>query len=229
MRVQKYDWRARMNEAAGVDDPSAKSLKDIAESSTKGDRQGNWRFKETIRSTIELVEAEEQAKREREAVEKAQFDKARQRATTVRDNVVLPLLNDLHDNFAVHKRKVLPQWEIHTREDAEGLSAVAVTPNIDADETTHLTIEASASVADRGEFVSMSVVCSLVNSKSVSANRVVHLFEKTAKFLTAQKLDELSARSWYHKQLSQCVRLCVLTKMRQFPATAVDSHVAACP
>ena len=223
MGAEKYDWRSKIREAVGIVEPSANSDTDVAEFSPKSNKRYNWRFKEAIGKAIELVEAEQKAQRDREAAEKAQLEKARQKAMMVRDQVILPLLNGLRDNFAAHKRKVLPEWQVQSDEDTDIFSGEAATPNLDASGATCFTIKAEASVAELGEFVNLSVVCSSVNSKSTSAGQVASLFDKTAKFPTVQKFDELSSRTWFHKQLAECARMCILTRMRQLPTSDADS------
>lgn len=223
MHVEKYDWRSKIREAMGDEEPSSRSNKNAKESSSKAHHRHNWRFKKTIADAIELVETEMEAQREREAAEKARLDKARLKAMMVRDQAILPLLNGLRDNFAAHERKLLPEWRIRSDEDGDTFSGEAATFCVDGDGATRFTIRAEASVADLGEFVNLSVVCSSVDSKDTLASQATPLVEKTAKFPTIQKFDELSSRAWFHKQLAECVRICILTKMRQFPTCDADS------
>lgn len=226
MRVEKYDWRSKMREALGDEEPAAKNKRNIDQFPATGHQKHNWRFKKTIADAIELVEAEEKAQREREAAEKAKLEKARQKAMMVRDQVIRPLFNSLRDNFAAHERSILPEWRIESFDDADTFSVEAVTPNLGAALTTRFTIRAEASVTELGEFVTLSVVCSSVSSKDASADQTASLVEKTAKFPTIQKFDELSSRAWFHKQLTNCARMCILTKMRQYPT---DSAATVAP
>jgi hypothetical protein len=221
MRVEKYDWRSKMREALGCEEPVAKNNKSIDQFPATGPQKHNWRFKKAIADAVELVEAEEKAQREREAAEKAQLEKARQKAMMVRDQVILPLLNGLRDNFAVHERRILPEWQIESHDAADTFSVEAITPNIGSAVATRFTIRAEAAVAELGEYVNLAVVCSSVSSRDASADQTASLVEKTAKFPTIQKFDELSSRNWFHKQLAASARMCILTKMRQYPTIDV--------
>ena len=156
---------------------------------------------------------QQEAERERQAAEKAKLEKARTKATLVYDKVIVPLLGRLRDDFAAHEKRVLPQWQVHCRQDADTFSSEAATA--DADGATRFAIKAEASVAELGEFVTLSIVCSSVDPKLPSASPATPLFERKAKFPAAQVFDELGNRTWLHKQVTECVRLCVLTRMRE--------------
>ena len=209
MSTEQYDW-------------GLKEAVEIVEFLSKSDGKSNWEFTETIDSAIEGVEAEQKAQREREAAEKAQLERARQKAMTVRDKVILPLLNDLCDDFAADEKGILPEWQVQSDEETDLFSGVAATPDLDASRSTYFTIKAEASVVEGGEFVNLSVVCSSPNSKSASATQLAPLFHKTTKFPTVQKFEELGGRTWLHEQLAECARMCILTKMRQSPTSNAD-------
>lgn len=210
MGVERFDW-------------ALKEATELVEflSESDGGQDSDWGFLKTIDSAIAIVDGEEKAQREREAAEKARLDKARQKAMTIRDKVIIPLLNDLRDDFADDEKKVLPVWQVQSVESADVFSGVAVTPGLDAGAC--FTIQAEASVVDGGESINLSVVCPPPNSKSPSAIQLTPLYDKTEKFQTAHVFDGLGSRTWFYRQLSECARICVLTRMRQFPTSDANA------
>jgi hypothetical protein len=222
---EKYDWRSKIKEATETAEPEAKAeshdwrskIKDavgLARPSPEDGRGSDWRFRRTIAGAIRVVKAEQEAQREREAAERARLAKARNRASMVHEKVILPLFNRLLDDFAAHPKKVLPVWDVRSKNDADRFSAEAATPSIETGAAKRFAIEAEASVTELGEFVTLSVACSMIDPKIASPGHVASLFEKKAKFPAVQIFDELGSRTWFHTQLAECVRLCVLTGIR---------------
>jgi hypothetical protein len=204
MGDERFDWA--LKEATEL-------VEFLSESDSS--RESDWGFTKTIDNAIAIVDGEEKAQREREAAEKARIEKARLKAMTVRDKVIIPLLNDLRDDFADDEKKVLPIWEVQAVNDVDTFSGVATTPSLGAE--TCFTIRAEASVVKGGEFINLSVVSPTPDSKSPSAIQHVPLYDKTEKFQTEHVFDGLGSRTWFYKQLAESARICVLTKMRQFP------------
>ena len=224
MRAEKYDWRARMREetesiAAPTEPPAepwrtrVKQALGIVDPFAKVEKESDWRFGKIIANTICVVRAEQEAERERQEAERAKLEKARTKAILVYDKVIMPLLGRLRDDFAVHEKGVLPPWHVQSQQDADTFLGEAATA--DADGANRFAIKAEASVAELGEFVNLSVVCSSVDPRLPSASPTTPLFEKKAKFPAVQVFDELGNRAWFHKQVTECVKLCVLTRMRE--------------
>lgn len=196
----------------------------IVRVSPKHEEKSAWGFREAINDAIAVVEAEQNAQREREAAEKARLEKARQKAMTVQKTAIIPLLNDLSDHFAADEKKILPEWQIQSDEHADKLTfrGEATTPDLTANGAKYFTIKAEASVAEQGDAVNLSVVCSWAERTNTSADQLAPLYNKTKKFLMQPKFDESGSRTWFYRHLTECARMCVLTKMRQFPATEAD-------
>jgi hypothetical protein len=212
---KKYDWQSKVKEAAGIVDPAA----DVKE-------QEGLRFKKTIADTIKAIRDEERARQEREAAERAKLEKAHNKAVTIRDDVIVPLLNRLRDDFTAHERRVLPQWQVRSDRETDRFFAEARTPFSDAGKATGFVIKAEASVADRGEFVDLSVECSAVSPPSTSTSQFTSLFEKKAKFPTVRAVDS-GAQVWFHQQVAECARLCTLMRMRRLPSEGNVSMACA--
>jgi hypothetical protein len=221
---EKYDWRSKIKEATETEpEPKAETrdwrakIKDtvgLARPSTQDSTESEWRFRRAIAGAVKVVRAEQEAQREREAAEKARLTKARNRALMVHEKVILPLLTRLRDDFADHAKKVLPAWDVRSTNDPDRYSAELATPCIETGAAKRFVIEADASVAELGEFVTLSVVCTMIDPKIASPGHAASLFEKKAKFPAVQIFDELGSRTWFHTQLVECVRLCVLTSLR---------------
>jgi hypothetical protein len=208
-KVEKYDWRSKIKEAA------AKHPEKVVRLSSKVVANQDWRFSKIIGDAVGVVEDEQKAQRAREAAEKERLDKARDKAMAVRDQVILPLLNDLRDHFAAARKNVLPEWRVDLREDANRFLAEAATPAPEAGDSMGYSILAEASLDAAGEFINFSVACSATNPKITSAAQVASLYNKAAKFRTVLKLDEDGSRMWFHRQLSECAKMCIYTQMRQ--------------
>jgi hypothetical protein len=183
-------------------------------------------FRQTIDDAIDVVEAERKAQQERELAANMLLEKARQKATMVREIIIVPLLKELHKEFATARKKVLPKWEIQSDGDGERYGATAATPNLGSGGPPFYTIKAETSLVEGGAELSMSVVCSRVDPRNTSGNRVPPLYDKT-KSVPIMKLDELGSQMWFQAQLAECARMCVLTKMRQSPNDDEDCVPAA--
>jgi hypothetical protein len=183
-------------------------------------------FRKAIDDAIAVVEAERKAQQEQEQAEKRRLDKARQQATIVREIMIVPLLNDLRDDFATDGKKVLPEWQVQSDGDTDAFSGTAITPHLGASGPTCFTIKAEASVAEQGAALNLSVVCSCGDPKNTSASKFRQIFEKT-KSVPLLKFDELGTHMWFHKQLEECARMCVLTKMRQSSRNDADCAAPA--
>jgi len=170
-------------------------------------------FRQAIDDAIAVVEAERKAQEERELAEKNRLEKARQKAMMVREIIIIPLLNDLRNDFAAARKKVLPEWQVQSDGDVDKFFATAATPNLGAGGSTYFTIKAAASVAEHGAALDLSVVCSRVDPKN-TASQLPPLYGKT-KSTPMLKFDDLGSQMWFHKQLEECARMCVLTRMRQ--------------
>jgi hypothetical protein len=188
---------------------------------TMSEERSDRGFRTAIDDAIAVVEAERRAQQEHELAEKHRLEKARQQATIVREIMIIPLLNDLHRDFAADKKKVLPEWQIQSDGDTDTVSGTAATPNLGPGVPT-FTIKAEASVAEQGAALNLSVVCSCVDSKNASAGKPRELVAKT-KSVPMQKFDDLGSQMWFHKQLEECARMCVLTKMRQSSKSDAES------
>lgn len=209
MGDERFDW-------------ALKEATELVEFLSESDcnRDSDWGFVKAIDNAIAIIDGEEKAQREREAAEKARLEKARQKAMIVRDKVIIPLLNDLRADFADDEKRVLPTWQVQSVDDADSFSGVATTPGLDVG--VRFTIRAEASVVKGGEFINLSVVSPAPDSRSASAVQQVPLYDKTEKFQTEHVFDGLGSRTWFYKQLAESARICVLTKMRQFPTNGAN-------
>jgi hypothetical protein len=205
MSAEAFDWGLR--EAV-----------EIVDFLTKREDKRDWGFGETIDKAAGVVEAEQEAKRKKEAAERARLEKARENAMAVRDKVIIPLLNDLRDDFAADEEKVLPQWHVRSFENGEVFSAAAATPDIDPAGKARFTITAQAAVAEGGVSVNLAVVCSTVNTDDPSAGQLAPPISKLTKF-PAGRFDEWGSRKWLYDQLVESARMCVLTRLRHLPTS----------
>jgi hypothetical protein len=201
MSTDTFDWGLR--EAA-----------EIVEFLTRSDAS-DCGFKEAIDKAIAVVEREQEAQQQLEAAKRLRIEKARKKAKTIRDQAIIPLLNDLCADFAADEEKVLPQWEVESRQDADTFSGAVVTPCCDATGSTRFTISAESTVVDSGDSVNLSVACSLVNPNNTSADKPAPLFANTMDLPAEQKFDERNGRTWLYRQVAECARMCVVTRMRQ--------------
>jgi len=202
MSTETFDW-------------GLKEAVEIVEFLTTKNVQADWGFRETIDKAVAMVEGEQESQRKAEAAKKARIEKAREKAKMLRDKIMLPLLNDLCDDFATDEERVLPEWRVQCREDADAFCGVAATPMLDAGGSTCFTISAESAVVEDGDSVNLSVVCSSVHPKDTSASQLAPLFDTATKLPVEQPFDEWSSRTWVYKQLAECARMCVLTRMRQ--------------
>jgi hypothetical protein len=207
MSVEMFDW-------------GLKEAVEIVEFLTNREDRADWGFTDAIDKAVDMVEAEEEVRRKKEAAEKTRLEKARENAAMVRDKVIVPLLNDLRDDFAADEEKVLPQWQVHCCDTADALSASAETPEVDAPGPRSFAITALASVVEEGASVNLSVVCSATISHDASAGELPPLVDRATKF-PAGIFDEWATRKWLHEQLAESARIAVLTKMRQ--ASAIEN------
>ena len=74
-------------------------------------------------------------------------------------------------------------------------------------------IKAAAAVIEQGAGLTLSVECSCVDAQNLATGKVRQLCEKT-KAAAMMKFDDLGNQLWFHEQLKECVRLCVLTRLR---------------
>lgn len=195
-----------------------KAVEALASLKPKPDRG----FRQAIDDAIAVVEAEWKAQRERELAERNQLEKARQKAMIVRELMIVPLLNDLCEDFATDEAKVLPKWQVESDGTADTFSGMAVTPSVNDSGPTCFTIRAEASVVEQGATLNLSVACSCIDAKNMPTGKVRQIHEKT-KTAAMVKFDELSTQIWFHRQLQECARMCVLTRMRQSARSDADS------
>jgi hypothetical protein len=193
---------------------------------TMAEAKSDQGFKKAIDDAIAVVEAEWKAQQEQELAQKRRLDKARQQAMVVREIMIVPLLNDLRDGFAADGKKVLPEWQVYSDGDIDAVSGTAVAANLGDGGPTCFTIKAEASVAEQGTALNLSVVCSCGDPKDAPTSKVRQLFEKT-KMAPMMKFDELGSQMWFHKQLEECARMCVLTKMRRSSKSDADCAAQA--
>jgi hypothetical protein len=186
-------------------------------------------FRKVIDDAIAVVEAERRAQRERELAEKNRLDAARQKALMVREIMILPLLNDLATDFATDGKKILPNWQAETSGDADALYGIVSTPIVEDGGPCAFTIKGGASVTEQGAGLSFSVECSCIDAQHLSSGKIRQIAEKT-KTTAMAKFDELAVQLWFQEQLKECVRMCVLTRLRHIgrsDAAAVATAVAA--
>jgi hypothetical protein len=203
MSADAFDW-------------GLKEAVEIVDFLTQREDRADWGFTEVIDKAVTVIEAEQEAQRKKEAAERARLEKARANAMMVRDKVIIPLLNDLREDFAADEDKVLPLWHVRSYQNGDAFAAAAATPDLDADGTKRFNIAAEASVAEDGASVDLSVVCSLGDPTDVSTSQLAPLVDKTTKF-PAGRFDEWGSRKWLHCQLAESAKMCVLTRVRQLP------------
>ena len=173
-------------------------------------------FNRTIDEAIAVVEAEWKAQREHELAEKNRLDAARQKALMVREIMILPLLNDIAKDFSTNARKVLPNWQVESSGDADVVFGVASTPTVDDGGPTSFIIKAAATVVEQGTSLNLTVECSCVDAQHLSTGKIRQISEKTKAAMMA-KFEDLAIQMWLHDQLKECVRMCVLTRLRHIP------------
>jgi hypothetical protein len=194
-------------------------------------------FRKSIDDAIAVVEAEWKAQREREQAEKHRLERARQKGLMVLELMILPQLNDLCADFAADDEKVLPNWQVQTGGDADTVFGMIVTPPVHDGGPSCFTIRAAASVAEKGGTLNLTVECSCVDAQNLSTGKVRQIFERTkaatmAKFddlgnAAMVKFDDLASEMWFHRQLEECTRMCVLTRMRHTPRNAEEISLQA--
>jgi hypothetical protein len=208
MSVETFDW-------------GLKEAVEVVEFLTNREERADWGFADVVDRAVDVVEAEEESRRKKETAEKIRLEKARENALMVRDKVIVPLLDDLREDFAADEEQVLPQWDVHCSETANAFVASAATPETDAPGPKSFTIAAKAAVVDEGASINLSVVCRAMMSHDASASELPPLVDRATK-LPANVFDEWASRKWLHEHLAESARLCVLTKMRQASTQADD-------
>lgn len=173
-------------------------------------------FRKSIDDAATLVETEWKAERAKELAEKNRLDSARQKAIMIREIMILPLLNDLVADFATDDRKVLPEWQIESGGDADVVYGSASTPALDDGGPSCFVIKAGATVVEQGVSLSLNVECSCVDSHNLPSSKVRQIIEKS-KVMPMAKFDDLGSQVWLHDHLKDCVRMCVVTRMRHLP------------
>ena len=194
----------------------------LAQVKSKPDRG----FRKSIDDAIGVVEAEWKAQRERERAERTRLEKARQKAAMVREIMILPQLADLCADFATDEEKVLPNWRVQSGGDDDAAHGMAVTPAVDDGGPSSFIIKAAASVAEQGASLNLTVECSCVDAQNFATGKVRQIYEKT-KAATMLKFDDLANEMWFHRQLEECARMCVLTRMRHGPRRNVEAAIEA--
>ncbi len=185
-------------------------------------------FKKSIDDAISVVEAEWKAQREHELAEKNRLESARQKAIMIREIMILPLLNDLATDFENAKKRVLPNWQVQSGGDTDAIYGIASTPPIDDGGPSTFIVKAGVIVAEQGATLNLSVECSCVDAQNLSTGKIRQICEKT-KAVTIAKFEELSSQMWFHDQLKECVRMCVLTRMRHMPRSDAGPVLEAAP
>jgi hypothetical protein len=202
-----------------------------------GDEKSDRGFKIAIDEEIARFETLQRQKEEdREAAEK-QLQDARAKAMKVRDDIIIPLLNQLRDDFAA-EAKLLPAWEVRTEEHIDEFFGTAATPTVDASGAAvgYYVIKAKVSLAEHGVLLDSSVECSYFDPNSASADQgaEVHKENTPAILLTfdtewsknqmysmAGKLskhppfDVQRSREWFQKQLTECAKKCVRARLER--------------
>jgi hypothetical protein len=181
-------------------------------------------FRKSIDDAISVVHAEWKTQRERELAERNRLERARQKTMVVREIMILPQLSSLCTDFATDDEKVLPEWQIQSGGDADTAYGMAVTPSVDDGGPSSFCIKAGATVVELGVTLNLTVECSCVDAQNLSTGKVRQIYEKT-KAAAMVKFDDLGSEMWYHKQLEECARLCVLTKLRHTPSRRADAEL----
>jgi hypothetical protein len=190
--------------------------KKTAEMRPQAAQKTDREFTKTIVDAIAVVEAEWKAQRERDLAERNRLENAHQKAIMVREIMILPMLNNLRAGFETDKEKVLPNWQIQSGGDADAVWGVAETPAVDDGGPSCFIVKAGASVADQGAALNLTVHCSCVDAQNLSTGKPRQIYEKT-KAATMVKFDDLASEMWFHEHIKECVRMCVLTRMRHTP------------
>jgi hypothetical protein len=173
-------------------------------------------FRKTIDDAAALVETEWKAQRDREIAERNLLESARQKVLMVREIMILPLLNDLVADFSNERRKILPNWDIESAGDVDALHAIASTPIISDGGPSCFVIKAAVSVVEQGAALNLAVDCSCIDAQNLATGKIRQITEKT-KAMPMAKFDDLGSQLWFHDQLKECARMCVLTRMRHVP------------
>jgi hypothetical protein len=210
-----------------------KAIEMAAQAKPKPDRG----FRKSIDDAIAVVEAEWKAQRERELAERTRLERARQKALMVREIMILPQLNELCGDFAADEEKILPNWQVQSGGDIDTAFGMAVTPAVNDGGPSCFTIKGEASVAEQGATLNLTVACSCVDAQNLSTGKVRQIHEKTKAATIAKlddlgnatmvKFDDLASEMWFHKQLEECARMCVLTRMRHTPRPRVEIDLDA--
>ncbi len=200
--------------------------KSVAEMLAQAKSRPDRGFRKSIDDAIGVVEAEWKAQREREQAERNRLEKAREKGLMVREIMILPQLNDLCEDFATDEEKVLPNWLVQSGGDDDAAYGMAVTPAVDDGGPSSFTIKAAASVAEQGATLNLTVDCCCVDGQNFATGKIRQIYEKT-KAATMLKFDDLANEMWFHQQLEECARMCVLTRMRHGPRRDVERAVEA--
>jgi hypothetical protein len=192
-------------------------------------------FRNAIDGEIAAFEAKQREREEDRAAAEKQLEEARGKAARVRDEVIMPLLNSLRDDFAAEGH-ILPTWEIRPEGNIDTPSGAAVTLTLDANgaQAGRYAINAKASVAENGVFLDLSVECSQVDPSNPSANKSTELHKGSLRVMVltfdtqwgkdkmytiaGQKhpaFDVQRSQAWFREQLSECARKCVRAKMER--------------
>ncbi|MGO8745113.1 MAG: hypothetical protein ACLQNE_03910 [Thermoguttaceae bacterium] len=206
-------------------------------------------FKSAIDEEIASFEAAQKQKAEDNEAAEKQLQEARAKATNVRDEIIIPLLNDLRDAFAA-EGKVLPAWEIRPDGKIDEFRGTAVTPSVDARDVPVgcYTIEAGASVAEHGVLLDLSVECSYNDPNNASANKSTELHKRNVvvmvlRFETQWSKDKMYAmagqkhaafdkqrtREWFQEQLRDSAKKCVRTELEQVATNEPSTEAAGTP
>jgi hypothetical protein len=222
------DWFHR--EAPAVpskDEPVHAGVKKVTETRPPAAPTPDREFTKTIADAVAVVETEWKAQRERELAERTRLESAHQKAILVREIMILPMLNNLRAGFSTNKAKVLPDWQVQSGGDTDAVWGEAETPAIDDGGPSCFVVRAGASVAEQGVALNLTVRCTCVDAQNLSTGKPRQLYEKT-KAATTVTFDELNCEMWFHEHIRECVRMCVLTKMRHTPRhdTSGPPHTA---
>jgi hypothetical protein len=173
-------------------------------------------FREVIDGEIAKIETEHKAQQERRLAEANRLKKARESALLVRDQIILPLLGDLRDDFAADKSHTLPTWKIHTDGSSDRFSARAATPENStmADVAQAVfTIKAQAAVAEAGVNLVLSISCTGSDPNRAPDFCKAMSLHEVKESVGLLKFDESASRDWFREQLGICIEKCVRQKM----------------
>lgn len=213
----------------------ARGLEDST--TTMSDEKPGRGFKSAIDEEIAKFETQRKQKEEdREAAEK-QLQEARAKAIRVRDEIIVPLLEDLRADFAA-EGTVLPVWETRPEGGGDEFLGTAATPAFDAGRgpVGYYTIQAKASVAERGVLLDSSVECWHFDPNGAPGGKSTELHKDSLLMIlltfdtewsknkmysmagAIQKhppFDIQRGREWFQKQLRDCARKCVRIRLEQ--------------